>query len=162
MWWKILLIVLILIVAAWAVTMTILSATSRRPDNLGVHEGKLAPCPNTPNCVSSQTDDEAHRMAPIPFEGRAGVALDRLEATLAARPRTAGVKKMNKLCLYLRAECTSFLFRFVDDVEFLVDPEAKVIHFRSASRVGRSDFGVNRKRMEEIRKDFESLSVARP
>jgi uncharacterized protein (DUF1499 family) len=139
--------------------MTILSATSRRPDNLGVHEGKLAPCPNTPNCVSTQADDDAHRMDPIPFDGDAEEAMARLKAVLAARPRTTVISADGN---YLRAECVSLLFRFVDDVEFLVDPEAKVIHFRSASRVGRSDLGVNRKRMEEIRKDFESFPVARP
>jgi uncharacterized protein (DUF1499 family) len=159
MWWKILLIVLVLIIAAWAAMMTILSATSRRPDNLGVHDGKLAPCPNTPNCVSTQADDDAHRMAPIPFDGDADEALARLKAVVAAPPRTTIVSADGG---YLHAECVSLLFRFVDDVEFLVDPEARVIHFRSASRAGRSDLGVNRKRMEEIRKDFESFSVARP
>jgi uncharacterized protein (DUF1499 family) len=159
MWWKILLIILILMIAGWAAMMTILSATSRRPDNLGVHEGKLAPCPNTPNCVSTQADDDAHRMDPIPFEGDADEALTRLKAVLAAQPRTTIVSADGH---YLHAVCVSLLFRFVDDVEFLVDSDAKVIHFRSASRAGRSDLGVNRKRMEEIRKDFESLSVARP
>jgi uncharacterized protein (DUF1499 family) len=159
MWWKILLIVLILIVAGWAALMTILSATSRRPENLGVHEGKLAPCPNTPNCVSSQAEDDAHRMAPIPFDGDPDEALARLQAVLDSQPRTSIVSADGD---YIHAESVSLLFRFVDDVEFLVDPEAKVIHFRSASRAGRSDLGVNRKRMEEIRKDFESLSVAHP
>jgi len=159
MWWKILLIVLILILVAWVAMMTTLSATSRRPDNLGVHDGKLAPCPDTPNCVSSQAQDDAHRMAPIPFDGDADEALVRLKAVLAGQPRTTIVSADGD---YLHAECVSLLFRFVDDVEFLVDREAKVIHFRSASRAGRSDLGVNRKRMEEIRKDFESLPVARP
>ncbi len=153
MWWKILLIVLILIIVAWAGMMTILSATARRPDNLGVHDGKLAPCPNTPNCVSSQTDDDAHRMAPIPFDGDADEALARLKAALDAQPRTTIIYTNGD---YLHAECVSLLFRFVDDVEFLVDRDAKVIHFRSASRVGRSDLGVNRKRMETIRKAFQS------
>ena len=139
--------------------MTILSATSRRPDNLGVHDGKLAPCPNTPNCVSSQAEDDAHRMDPIHFDGDAGEALARLKSILGALPRTTIVSDNGD---YLHAECTSLLFRFVDDVEFLTDPNAKVIHFRSASRAGWSDLGVNRRRMEEIRKDFESLSVARP
>jgi uncharacterized protein (DUF1499 family) len=119
----------------------------------------LAPCSDTPNCVSSQATDDAHRMAPILFDGDTDEATARLKAVLAARPRTTIVSADGN---YLHAECASLLFRFVDDVEFLVDPDAKVIHFRSASRVGRSDFGVNRKRMEEIRKDFESLPVARP
>jgi len=159
MWWKILLIVLILILIGWAATMAILSATARRPGNLGVHEGRLAPCPNTPNCVSSQAEDDAHRMGPIPFDGDADEALARLKAVVAAQPRTTIVSADGDT---LHAECTSLLFRFVDDVEFLVDRDAKVIHFRSASRVGRSDLDVNRKRMEEIRKEFDSLPLARP
>jgi uncharacterized protein (DUF1499 family) len=160
MWWKILLIVLILILLGWAVTMTILSATARRPGNLGVHEGKLAPCPDTPNCVSSQATDDAHWMDPIRiWDGDADEAMVRLKAVVAAQPRTTIVSGDGD---YLHAECVSLLFRFVDDVEFLVDRDAKVIHFRSASRVGRSDLGVNRKRMEEIRKDFGSLPLARP
>jgi uncharacterized protein (DUF1499 family) len=158
MWWKILLIVLILILIGWAAAMTILSATARRPDNLGVHEGRLAPCPNTPNCVSSQAEDDAHRMGPIPFDGEADEALARLKAVVAAQPRTTIVSADGD---YLHAECTSLLFRFVDDVEFLVDRDAKVIHFRSASRAGRSDLGVNRKRMEEIRKAFEARQTVR-
>jgi uncharacterized protein (DUF1499 family) len=159
MWWKILLIVLILILIGWAATMATLSATARRPDNLGVYEGKLAPCPNTPNCVSSQAEDDAPRIAPIPFDGDADEALARLKAVLAAQPRTTIISAEGD---YLHAECASLLFRFVDDVEFLVDRDAKVIHFRSASRIGRSDLGVNRKRMEAIRKDFDSLPLARP
>ena len=159
MWWKILLIVLILILIGWAATMTILSAIARQPDNLGVHDGKLAPCPDTPNCVSSQAEDDAHRMAPIPFDGDADEALARLKAVLAAQPRTTIISAEGD---YLHAECASLLFRFVDDVEFLVDRDAKVIHFRSASRIGRSDLGVNRKRIEAIRKDFDSLPLARP
>ncbi len=158
MWWKILLIVLILILIGWAATMTILSATARRPGNLGVHEGRLAPCPNTPNCVSSQAEDDAHRMGPIPFDGDADEALARLKAVVAAQPRTTIVSADGDT---LHAECASLLFRFVDDVEFLVDRDAKVIHFRSASRAGRSDLGVNRKRMEEIRKAFEARQTVR-
>ena len=159
MWWKILLIVLIVIPVGWAATMATLSATAHRPDNLGVHDGMLAPCPNTPNCVSSQADDDAHRMAPISFDGDADEALSRLKTVLTAQPRTKMVSAEGD---YIHAESTSLLFRFVDDVEFLVDRDKKVIQFRSASRVGRSDLGVNRKRMEEIRKAFDSLPVAHP
>ena len=159
MWWKILLIVLILILIGWAATMTILSATAGRPDNLGVHEGRLAPCPDTPNCVSSQADDEAHKMDPIPFDGDAVEALARLEAVVESQPRTTIISADGD---YVHAESVSLLFRFVDDVEFLVDRDAKVIHFRSASRVGRSDLGVNRKRMREVRDVFDLLSPARP
>ena len=151
MWWKAVLIVLILIPVGGVVTMAVLSASARRPDNLGANDGRLAPCPDTPNCVSSQAKDEAHRMDPIPFDGDADAALARLKAVLAAQPRTAVVEAHGD---YLHAECASLIFRFADDVEFVVDRDKKVIHFRSASRVGRSDMGVNRRRMGEIRKAF--------
>src|SRR5260370_26888487 len=99
---------------------------SRKPDNLGVKEGRLTPCPATPNCVSSQATDPARRTDPIPFDGDADAALARLKAVLAARPRTSVVEEKGD---YLRAQSVSRVFRFVDDVEFLLDRDAKVIHF---------------------------------
>jgi uncharacterized protein (DUF1499 family) len=151
MWWKILLIVLVAIPVLGVIALAVLSATARKPDDLGVKDGRLAACPDTPNCVSSQAADETHRMDPFPFDGDVEAAVARLKAVLAAQPRTTIVEDKGD---YLRAESVSLIFRFVDDVEFVVDRDAKVIHFRSASRVGRSDLGVNRKRMEEIRKAF--------
>jgi len=153
MWWKVALAVLVLIPVAGVVTFAILSATARKPDGLGVKDGRFAPCPDMPNCVSSQAADPAHQMDPIPFTGDADAALGRLKAILAARPRTTVVEESGD---YLRAESVSLLFRFVDDVEFCVDRDAKVIHFRSASRVGRSDLGVNRRPIEEVRAAFAS------
>jgi len=119
-----------------------------RPANLGVTEGKLAPCPSTPNCVSSQASDEPHRVAPFPFAGPPDEAMRKMNDIVRSLPRTVVVTFTGT---YLHAECTSLVFRFVDDVEFLVDGAAKVIHVRSASRIGRSDLGVNRTRIEQIR-----------
>jgi uncharacterized protein (DUF1499 family) len=141
----------ILVVLGGVVALALLSAFSRRPAGLGVKDGRLAPCPDTPNCVCSQAADDAHRMEPIPFDGDPDTARERLKAVLARMPRTVVVEERGD---YLRAEAVSLVFRFVDDVEFLIDRDAQVIHFRSASRVGRSDLGVNRRRMEEIRKAF--------
>jgi len=124
-----------------------LSLISRRPDNLGVHNGQLAECPSSPNCVSTTASRESQRMDPIPFEGTVDEARARLLEVLAARPRT---KIVTEQPTYLHAECTTSLFRFVDDVEFLIDEQAGVIHFRSASRAGHSDLGENRRRMEQI------------
>lgn len=90
-------------------------------------------------------------MDPIPYAGSLADARERLLRVLRARPRTRIVREDPD---FLHAECRSALFRFVDDVEFVFDDTAKEIHFRSASRLGRSDFGVNRKRMEEIRRGF--------
>jgi uncharacterized protein (DUF1499 family) len=114
---------------------------------------RLAPCPSSPNCVSSQATDDAHRVAPIAFRGDPAAALRRLRAVIEAMPRTRVVEMTDSR---LRAEFRSWLFRFVDDVDAIVDPRTGTIEVRSASRVGYSDLGVNRKRVEEIRAAFES------
>ena len=119
-----------------------------RPASLGARQGRLAPCPSSPNCVSSQAGDEVHRVAPIPFTGTAGAAIGRLTQIVRSLPRSSVITSTED---YLRAEFRSAVFRFVDDVEFLVDEPSGVIHVRSASRVGSSDLGVNRRRVEAIR-----------
>jgi len=119
-----------------------------RPTNLGVTNGKLAPCPDSPNCVSTQADDVVHRIEPLTFQGSAADAIQRLKSIIARQPRMKIVAESGN---YLHVEATSLLFRFVDDVEFYVDETAGVIHFRSASRVGYSDLGANRARMEKLR-----------
>jgi uncharacterized protein (DUF1499 family) len=119
----------------------------------GLTNGQLAACPGKPNCVISQGGDEGHRVDPIRYAGSRAEAVDRLKAILMARPRTRIVKATSD---YLHAESTSALMRFVDDVEFFLPEKGGVIHVRSASRVGYSDFGVNRKRVEAIRAAFES------
>jgi len=118
----------------------------RRPKNLGVIGGRFAPCRRTPNCVSSQADpgDKEHYIAPIPFKGDAIAAVRR---AVESMPRTRIISADSH---YLYAEFRSRLLRYVDDVEFHYD--GKVIHVRSASRLGRRDFGVNRARVEELRK----------
>lgn len=135
------------------VGLYVMSLLAGRPAHLGLKDGKLAPCPESPNCVSTQADDAEHRIDPIRFTGATADAQAKLKKALAAVPRAAIVTESAD---YLHVECTSLIFRFVDDVEFWIDEPNHVIHFRSASRVGHSDLGVNRKRMEAIRKMFES------
>jgi uncharacterized protein (DUF1499 family) len=90
-------------------------------------------------------------MEPIPYQGPLSAARERMLRVLRALPRTTLVEERPAV---LRAECRTLIFRFVDDVEIRFDDAAKLIHFRSASRLGRSDFGVNRRRMEEVRSAF--------
>ncbi len=118
----------------------------RRPKNLGVIGGRLAPCRRTPNCVSSQADpsDKEHYIAPIAFQGDAIAAVRK---AVESMPRARIISSDSH---YLYAEFRSALLRYVDDVEFHYD--GRVIHVRSASRLGRRDFGVNRARVEELRK----------
>jgi len=146
-WFAICTLILLLPIAG----IYLLSFTAGRPTNLGVKDGKLASCPSSPNCVSTQADDTGHRIEPIRFTGDASDAKTRLKKALGELPRTAIITETDD---YLHAECTSMIFRFVDDVEVWIDAPNQTIHFRSASRVGKSDFGVNRARMEAIRQSI--------
>ncbi len=125
--------------------------TMTQPDNLGARGGRLAPCPDTPNCVSSFADDAEHRVDPLPLAGEPAAALDRLRAILDAMPRTAVVEAGES---YLRAEAASLIFGYVDDLEVLIDEDAGKIHLRSASRTGYSDLGVNRRRVRAVAEAF--------
>lgn len=109
---------------------------------------RLSPCPSSPNCVSTQAQDEGHAIAPFRYRKSRAEAKEALKEVIRSLPRTKLVEEDES---YLRYEFTSLLLRFVDDVEFLFDDETKTVHFRSASRTGYSDLGVNRKRMEEVR-----------
>lgn len=111
----------------------------------------LQPCPDKPNCVSTEAVD-SHRIEPIRFAGTGEEATRRLVAALSSYPRTRIVSNAGGV---IRAEFTTRFLRFVDDAVFVVDEPAKVIRFRSASRVGHSDFGVNRRRIEDIRRLFD-------
>lgn len=125
--------------------------TGQRPADLGARDGRLKPPPATPNAVSSQADDEAHRIEPLRYSGDGRQAFARLRDLVAGWPRATIVQAADG---YLHAEFTTRWLRFVDDVEFLLDPAAGVIHVRSASRVGYSDLGTNRRRVEAMRQRF--------
>ena len=120
----------------------------KRPENLGVRDGKLASCPNSPNCVSSQSLDDLHKIVPLTYNSTREKALADLKSVIQSLPKT---KIISESTDYLYAEFTSALMGFVDDVEFYFDPGGNIIHVRSASRLGQSDLGVNRKRIETIR-----------
>jgi uncharacterized protein (DUF1499 family) len=112
----------------------------------------LAPCPDKPNCVSSQSDDTRQYIKPLGFHDTPAQAMQRLRNALLSEPRTTLVSEEGS---YLHAEARSLIFRFVDDLEFVLVPAAGVIHVRAAARTGHSDFGVNRRRMERIRQLFQ-------
>ena len=124
----------------------------KRPTNLGVKDGRLAPCKRTPNCVSSQADphDREHYIAPLTFRG----SMQQLRQAVESMPRSTVVSAERN---YLYAEYRTKLMRYVDDLELYYDERAGLVHVRSASRLGRRDFGVNRGRVEELRR-----LIARP
>lgn len=109
---------------------------------------ELAPCPSSPNCVSTQAQDQGHGIVPFRYRKSLVEAKAALKTIVLSLPRTTLVEEDET---YLHVEFTSLLLRFVDDVEFAFEDETKTVHFRSASRTGYGDLGVNRRRMEEIR-----------
>jgi len=115
--------------------------------------GRLTPCPDSPNCVSTQATDPAKRMPALTFEGEPGDARAAILEALVKTPRARVVKADEG---YIHAEFTTLVFRFVDDVEFLIDREARRVDFRSASRVGHSDLGTNRRRMRKLCRRLET------
>lgn len=122
--------------------------SGKRPADLGVKDGRLKPAPSSPNAVSSQATTDYHRIAPLTYRASRESALAALKAIIENTPRTRIVEARHD---YLYAEYTSKLMGYVDDVEFHLPPDEKIIHVRSASRLGYSDFGANRKRIENIR-----------
>lgn len=126
----------------WGMLILLVGCTGNRPSNLGIDQGKLGPCPETPNCVSSFSTTSEHQIAPLSGS---------LEAVKQVLSKTERVAIITENDTYLYAEFTSFFWRFVDDVEFYAIPEQQIVHVRSASRLGKSDLGVNRDRIETIR-----------
>ena len=127
----------------------------RRPKNLGATRGRLAPPKRSPNCVSSQADpaDAEHFIAPIAFAGPREQAMTAAKKAIASMERSRIVREEPG---YLHAEFSSRLLGYVDDLELLHDRDAGLLHVRSASRLGRRDFGVNRRRVEALRLRFTS------
>ncbi len=141
------------LVVGWGAMMLgvlgLFGCVGERP-RLGVHDGRFEPCPASPNCVSSQAADDRHRIAPLPVDGEPEQAFWRLRQIVLARPDATLVEERPG---YLRVELHTRLF--VDDAEFVLDSVDRVIQLRSASRLGYSDMGTNRRRIEEIRTAFK-------
>lgn len=123
-----------------------------QPTNLGVRDGELAPCPNKPNCINSQSDSARHWIEPLRYRGSTVQAIAAVREVLAELPRVTVVETSES---YLHAECRTPLMGFIDDLEFYCDEATRTIHLRSASRLGYWDFGVNARRIEAIRKRLQ-------
>jgi uncharacterized protein (DUF1499 family) len=124
--------------------------------SLGVESSHLSPCPTSDNCVVSQNADSKHAIDPITYHVNRDQAKETLLKVLTVVPRTEVVEQTDN---YIHALSKSRIFKFVDDVEFYLPDDESVIHIRSASRVGESDLGVNRRRMEQIRLALRDLNV---
>ena len=132
--------------------MTLSTLTQAKP----VAEKQLLSCPSSPNCVSSQATDTEHFIAPFKITGNTDEAWAALKKALITQSRTVVT---NETDYTLHAQATSLMFRFVDDIDAILDTDARSIHIRSASRTGYGDFGVNRKRVEMLRSQLQQMHV---
>jgi len=124
---------------------------AKKSKKVGLIDGKFYPCPKTPNCVSTQSTNEIHKIEPIKYNISCEEAKENIVKIINSIKRTEIINHTDD---YIHAEFKSRIFKFVDDAEFYFDDKEKLIHFKSASRVGNNDLGVNRKRMEKIRNQF--------
>lgn len=141
------------------ISLILLTGCTSIPPDLGVNNGQLTPCPEKPNCVSSLATDKSQYVEPILYTGTSlQIKNDLLKILNESQNAKAIVIEES----YIRAEFTSSVFGFVDDVEFYF-PDTKSantnIQVRSASRIGYSDFSANRKRIEQIRSQFNELNT---
>lgn len=140
-------------------TIPLLSCAGKRPTDLGVAAGTFTACPSSPNCVSSDASDGAHRIAPLQLAVAPATAWPAIREFVATgMPRTAIVTEQEG---YLHAECRSAMLGFVDDLELHLRPGTTVVAVRSASRLGHSDFGVNRGRVEDLRAALIKQGIVR-
>lgn len=139
-------------------TLGLAGCGGEQPAGLGLTDGRLAPCPDSPNCASSTAKDSYQAMEPIPLDRPASAAQTALLAILQGME---GITIVSESPGYIRAEAKSNIFGFVDDVEFAVNERAGVVDFRSASRLGHGDMGANRKRIEGIVSQYQEFVVSR-
>ena len=151
--WLAIVVLLVIVLAVAAGQLGFLQGTA--PTDLGVRDGKLKPPSMTENSVTSQAalyPDHPQRkyadIAPLPVKGEGPATIAQIKAIVEGMD---GAKVVKSEPGYLYAQFTTKLMKYVDDVEFWFDPAAIVIQVRSASRVGRGDLGVNRKRIEAVR-----------
>jgi uncharacterized protein (DUF1499 family) len=156
--WFLIIIILIVIATVLAGQLGMLKGTT--PSDLGVQEGKLKPPAMTPNSVTSQAklypdhpQLEYAEIDPLPIIDDASTTLARIRGIIEAMN---GAEIITSDEHYLYVQFTTRIMKFVDDAEFWFDPVANVIQIRSASRLGKSDLGVNRKRIETIRQQLTS------
>ena len=142
--------------AALGCALLTLSACAGNDVGTGLVNGRLAPCPNSPNCVSSDAVDEEHHVQPYRLKTNAGQAWLELRQVVLARKRTTLISVDDS---YLHIETRSAIFRFVDDTEFQLRADEGIIAVRSAARIGYGDFGVNRARVESIREALRSRDL---
>jgi len=140
----------LVLAVACALTVNSCGTVPVRPEG-----NRLPDCPGSPNCVNSQDSDADHRVEPLAFDGDPDQAWARLREVVLAMPRTTLVDSDDR---YMHVVFRTAILRFSDDVQLMLDEGARVIHLRSASRLGYSDMGANRKRVDALRSAWEAAS----
>jgi uncharacterized protein (DUF1499 family) len=143
---KIVALIILALIVAFGALLTFQNL--RTPTHLGLKDGQLAPMPTKPNAVSSQTDVEDKKVEPLPFKA---TPEQTLEAVTAALTQLGGNEIQEQQSHYIYSVFTTPKMRYHDDVEIYLDNDAQLVHFRSQSRAGHSDMGVNRKRYDAFR-----------
>ena len=133
--------------------LLVLSIISRKKHSVGLVNGRLRPCSNRPNCVCSEDKDHPSYTKPVAFSGSAKGKWEQAKQVI----REMGGKIVREEDYYLWVTFRTRIFRFVDDLELRMDEENRLIHIRSSSRVGYSDMGVNRRRIEDFHITFRSM-----
>ena len=144
--------------AALICALPVLSCSGKIPSGLGLSDNLLAPCPSSPNCVSSNATDDGHKVEAFVLSASPEVAWGVIREEAAALPRTTITEETPD---YLHVQCASALFGFVDDFELHLRQSTGTVDIRSASRVGYSDLGVNRRRVERLRQALQARGVIR-
>ncbi len=132
----------------------VLSIHSRERPVLGIIEGRLRPCPNTPNCVCSEDRGRSSFIEPLTFKDSPKHSWESIKSVI----RDMGGNIEQEQDGYIRATFTTTFFRFIDDLELRMDETNKIFQVRSTSRVGHSDMGTNRRRVENLRARFNQMS----
>lgn len=136
--------------------LLLLSACGSNKVTTGIVDGRLTPCPESPNCVSSDASDELHRVEPYRLKAAPEQAWRGLRDVVEAQERITVITADDT---YVHVEVRSAIFRFVDDAEFHLRAQDGIIAVRSAARVGHGDMGVNRQRVETIREALRARNL---
>ncbi len=150
-------IILLVVLGCFALLLTG-CAGARKTEKPGLRHGQLRPCPDAPNCVSSTATVAARQVSPFELQVAPAAAWVALQKTIPELPRTQIISVTDN---YIHAECRSAVFGFIDDLELQLQPDKQQIAVRSAARLGHYDFGVNHKRVEELRRKLRAAGVVR-
>ena len=143
-------------VGSFVFITTLWGCSGNRTERLSSESSGFLDCPDSPNCVSSLAKNPKYRVEPFKLKKDPKTSWDIIQKTVGSLPRTKIVTADNS---DIHAECRSMIFRFVDDLTLHLTPSKYIIHIRSASRTGYSDLGVNRRRVENLRKKLRHKGV---